>query len=163
MHLRIPAWCRKATLKVNGEAVDLDDVTSDGYAAIEREWHQGDRLRLDLDMSIDRLFANPKVRQDVGRVALSRGPLIYCVEATDNASQLHRIALPRTASIEAHDEPNLLGGVVTLSATAQHGGRRRLGERALPYRSAGRGRDDDSPPFPISPGTIASPARCWSG
>ncbi|CCV06195.1 conserved hypothetical protein [Mesorhizobium metallidurans STM 2683] len=116
MHLRIPSWCRKAALKVNGAPVDLDTVTSDGYAAIRREWRKGDRVEFDLEMSIARLFANPEVRQDIGRVALARGPLIYCVEETDNAGQLHRITLPRTARIEAHKEQNLLGGVVTLSA-----------------------------------------------
>jgi DUF1680 family protein len=119
LHLRLPAWCNKAALRVNGAVVDLDDVVSDGYAAIRREWRKGDRAELDLDMAVARLFANPEVRQDVGRVALSRGPLIYCVEATDNAGQLHRVALPRTATIEAHDEPDLLGGVVTLSAAAR--------------------------------------------
>jgi DUF1680 family protein len=117
LHLRVPSWCRKATLKVNGVPVDLDAASNDGYAAIRREWQKGDRVELDLDMSISRLFANPQVRQDIGRVALARGPLIYCVEETDNAGQLHRITLPRTAEIEAHPEPNLLGGVVTLSAT----------------------------------------------
>ncbi|WP_352808658.1 hypothetical protein [Mesorhizobium sp. M0909] len=70
-------------------------------------------------MAVDRLYANPQVRQDIGRVALARGLLIYCVEETDNSSQLHRIALPRTADIEAHQQPNLLGGVVTLSAIAK--------------------------------------------
>jgi hypothetical protein len=118
LHLRLPAWCGKAALKVNGAAVDLDDVTSDGYAAIRREWRKGDRVELDLEMSIARLYANPEVRQDIGRVALARGPLIYCVEETDNAGQLHRLALPRTARIEAREEPNLLGGIVTLSAVA---------------------------------------------
>lgn len=117
LHLRVPSWCRKATLKVNSAPVDLDAASNDGYAAIRREWQNGDRVELDLDMSISRLFANPQVRQDIGRVALSRGPLIYCVEETDNPGQLHRISLPRTARIEAHPEPNLLGGVVTLSAT----------------------------------------------
>ncbi|MBZ9811705.1 MULTISPECIES: glycoside hydrolase family 127 protein [unclassified Mesorhizobium] len=119
LHLRVPAWSTGAALKVNGETVKLEDVTSDGYAAIRRTWKKGDSVRLDLEMPIERLYANPQVRQDAGRVALSRGPLIYCVEATDNDGSLHRIALPRTANIEAHDEPNLLGGVVTLSATAQ--------------------------------------------
>jgi DUF1680 family protein len=118
LHLRVPAWCRKAALRVNAAAVDLDEVVSDSYAAIRREWRNGDRVELDLDMAVARLFANPEVRQDVGRVALSRGPLIYCVEETDNAGQLHRITLPRTATIEARDEPDLLGGVVTLSAAA---------------------------------------------
>ncbi|TPL93248.1 glycoside hydrolase family 127 protein [Mesorhizobium sp. B2-3-11] len=119
LHLRVPGWSPSAKLEINGEAVDLEELTSDGYAAIRRNWTKGDRVRLDLEMPIERLYANPEVRQDAGRVALSRGPLIYCVEATDNDTSLHRLTLPRTAGIEAHDEPDLLGGVVTLSATAQ--------------------------------------------
>ncbi|WP_095200462.1 glycoside hydrolase family 127 protein [Mesorhizobium carmichaelinearum] len=119
LHLRIPAWSSSATLVINGEAVDLEDMTSDGYAAIRRVWNKGDRVRLDLEMPIERLYANPEVRQDAGRVALSRGPLIYCVEASDNDSRLHRLTLPRNAGIEAHEAPELLGGVVTLSATAR--------------------------------------------
>ncbi|MEI9412396.1 glycoside hydrolase family 127 protein [Mesorhizobium salmacidum] len=119
LHLRVPGWSSGARLEINGEAVDLEELTSDGYAAIRRNWTKGDRVRLDLEMPIERLYANPEVRQDAGRVALSRGPLIYCVEATDNDTSLHRLTLPRTAGIEAHDEPDLLGGVVTLSATAQ--------------------------------------------
>ncbi|MEI9429819.1 glycoside hydrolase family 127 protein [Mesorhizobium sp. Cs1299R1N3] len=119
LHLRVPGWSSGARLEINGEAVDLEELTSDGYAAIRRLWAKGDRVRLDLEMPIERLYANPEVRQDAGRVALSRGPLIYCVEATDNDTSLHRLTLPRTAGIEAHDEPDLLGGVVTLSATAQ--------------------------------------------
>lgn len=119
LHLRIPAWSTGAELTVNGEPVGLADVTSDGYTAIRRTWKKGDRVLLDLEMPIERLYANPQVRQDAGRVALSRGPLIYCVEATDNDSQLHRLTLPRAASVEAQQRPELLGGVVTLSATAQ--------------------------------------------
>ncbi|TIT31668.1 MAG: glycoside hydrolase family 127 protein [Mesorhizobium sp.] len=119
LHLRVPGWSSAARLEINGETIDLEDVTSDGYAAIRRNWKKGDRVRLDLEMPIERLYANPEVRQDAGRVALSRGPLIYCVEATDNDTSLHRLTLPRTAGIEVHDEPDLLGGVVTLAATAQ--------------------------------------------
>ncbi|RUW45931.1 glycoside hydrolase family 127 protein, partial [Mesorhizobium sp. M8A.F.Ca.ET.021.01.1.1] len=119
LHLRVPGWSSAARLEINGETIDLEDVTSDGYAAIRRSWKKGDRVRLDLEMPIERLYANPEVRQDAGRVALSRGPLIYCVEATDNDTSLHRLTLPRAAGIEAHDEPDLLGGVVTLAATAQ--------------------------------------------
>ncbi|WP_027146463.1 glycoside hydrolase family 127 protein [Mesorhizobium sp. WSM3626] len=119
LHLRVPGWSSGARLEINGEGVDLEELTSEGYAAIRRDWTKGDRVRLDLEMPIERLYANPEVRQDAGRVALSRGPLIYCVEATDNDTSLHRLTLPRTAGIEAHDEPDLLGGVVTLSATAQ--------------------------------------------
>ncbi|TGQ63904.1 glycoside hydrolase family 127 protein [Mesorhizobium sp. M00.F.Ca.ET.186.01.1.1] len=119
LHLRIPAWSTGTVLKVNGETIRLADVAQDGYAAIRRTWKKGDHVRLDLEMPVARLYANPEVRQDAGRVALSRGPLIYCVEASDHDGRLHRLTLPREASIEAHEEPGLLGGVVTLSAKAR--------------------------------------------
>ncbi|MGX5845270.1 glycoside hydrolase family 127 protein [Mesorhizobium sp. ArgA1] len=133
LHLRVPSWCRKAAAQVNGKMVDLDAATSDGYAAIRREWQKDDRVELDLEMSMARLFANPHVRQDIGRVALARGPLIYCVEETDNGCGLHRIALPRTARLEAHPEPNLLGGIVTLSAIGSRAGAENWGSDL--YRS----------------------------
>ena len=97
LHLRIPAWCRKATFSVNGAAGRSGRASP--ATAMPQSGANGARATgwLDLDMPIARLYANPEVRQDIGRVALSRGPLIYCVEETDNASQLHRIALARTA------------------------------------------------------------------
>ncbi|RVD49940.1 beta-L-arabinofuranosidase domain-containing protein, partial [Mesorhizobium sp. M7A.F.Ca.ET.027.03.2.1] len=73
LHLRIPAWSASAQLKVNGEAIKLAEITSNGYAAIKRTWKKADNIRLDLEMPIERLYANPQVRQDAGRVALSRG------------------------------------------------------------------------------------------
>ncbi len=119
LHLRIPAWADGALLSLNGAAVDLAGSIRDGYAAITRRWQAGDALALDLPLPAERLYANPKVRQTVGRVALRRGPLIYCVEATDNAAGLERFSLARDAAIEAAEAPNLLGGVVTLSASGQ--------------------------------------------
>jgi DUF1680 family protein len=118
LHLRIPGWCRKAALSVNGKAVDLASVTAEGYAAITREWAPGDRVRLDLDMTVERVRAHPEVRQDVGRIALMRGPLVYCLEGADNPISLNRVRVPEAAPFESRFEPDLLGGVVTLSATA---------------------------------------------
>jgi uncharacterized protein len=122
LHLRIPGWCRKATLSVNGKAVDLAGATADGYAAITREWAKGDRVRLDLDMPVERVRAHPEVRQDVGRIALMRGPLVYCLEGADNPISLNRIRVPEKAPFESRFEPDLLGGVVTLSARAEADG-----------------------------------------
>jgi DUF1680 family protein len=119
LHLRIPGWSRQATLAVNGEALDLKALTRDGYATIERNWKTGDAVRLDLDMGVERIYANPQVRQDIGRVALKRGPLIYCVEETDNQTQLHRLRVDRETRFDAQEAPNLLGGVVTLCATVE--------------------------------------------
>jgi DUF1680 family protein len=119
LHLRIPGWCRNAALSVNGEAVDLASSTRNGYAAITREWAVGDQVRLDLDMAVERVRAHPEVRQNAGRVALMRGPLVYCLEAVDNPINLNRLHIPEHTLFECRFEPDLLGGVVTLSANVE--------------------------------------------
>ena len=118
LHLRIPGWARKASLSLNGEPLDLAAATTSGYAAITREWRSGDRVRLDLDMAVERISAHPEVRQDAGRVALARGPLVYCLEGRDNPAGLNRLRTPAAACFECRFEPALLGGVTTLSASA---------------------------------------------
>src|SRR5262249_36617452 len=119
LHLRIPGWCRKAALSVNGEPVDLAGVTQRGYAAIARDWANGDRVRLDLAMAVEQVCAHPEVRQDAGRCALMRGPLVYCLEEADNRVSLNRLRVPGQARFESRFEPDLLGGVVSLSAEAK--------------------------------------------
>ncbi|MDQ0471067.1 glycoside hydrolase family 127 protein [Labrys wisconsinensis] len=119
LHLRIPGWCPQARLAVNGGAVDLAAATRNGYATIERDWQNGDSVTLDLAMPVQRLYANPQVRQDAGRVALRRGPLIYCLEAVDNPVPPSRIRLPRQARFEARFEPDLLGGATVLAGEAE--------------------------------------------
>ena len=93
--LRIPAWARGAGLSVNGEAVALDGVGADGYARIEREWHKGDTLALTLPLEPRLLRAHPSVRQDAGRVAIMRGPLVYCLEGADNGAGLNSVLLQK--------------------------------------------------------------------
>jgi DUF1680 family protein len=95
LSLRIPDWADGATLSVNGEMLDLNANMQDGYARIDREWAAGDRVALYLPLALRPQYANPKVRQDAGRVALMRGPLVYCVETTDNGEDLNAIVLPR--------------------------------------------------------------------
>jgi hypothetical protein len=119
IHLRIPGWCRNAALSVNGEAFDLASITRKGYAAITREWAAGDHVRLDLDMAVERVRAHPEVRQDAGRIALMRGPLVYCLEEADNPINLNRLHVPEQARFDCRFEPDLLGGVVTLSANVE--------------------------------------------
>lgn len=96
LSLRIPEWAEGATLSVNGQMLDLRRITADGYIRIEREWTDGDRVALVLPLSLRPQYANPMVRQDVGRVALMRGPLVYCAEEVDNGSDLNAIVVPKT-------------------------------------------------------------------
>jgi DUF1680 family protein len=95
LSLRIPEWANGATLAINGVAIDLQAVMIDGYAGLARSWMEGDVVELDLPLELRHQHANPKVRQDAGRVALMRGPLIYCVEETDNGGDLNAIVLPK--------------------------------------------------------------------
>ena len=118
LSLRIPEWSHGTRLTVNGVAFDLAALTTDGYARIDRDWQPGDTVRLGLVLGVERLYANPNVRQDAGRVALRRGPLVYCLEGVDNTTPLDRIVLPRGLDLQARYEADLLDGVVVLQGTA---------------------------------------------
>lgn len=112
--LRIPGWCDGASAKVNGETVTLSPVN--GYATIHRVWKKGDKISLTLPMPAERIYANPHVAMDVGRVALTRGPLVYCLEEADNpGGTVQRYKLPRQSEI-AIRQSNLFEGIVQLTA-----------------------------------------------
>jgi len=115
LRLRIPGWTRGATLTVNGEPQSLAPV--DGYAALARTWQAGDRVMLTLPMPVERVRADPRVAPVAGRVALQRGPVVYCLEEADHGPHLAALALPRTAGLTAHTDPALLGGCVVVTAT----------------------------------------------
>jgi uncharacterized protein len=114
LNLRLPGWCHSPRLSVNGEPVDFAATGQRGYARIVRNWNPGDVVELELAMPVERVFAHPAVRADQGRVAIRRGPLLYCLEQTDHAVALDRIQLPREATLSPRHEPALLGGVTVL-------------------------------------------------
>lgn len=116
LRLRIPGWCSGASARCDGEAVDLARGVRDGYLAIKREWGADSEVQLELVMPVVRVRANLRVHHDRGRVALQRGPLVYCLEEVDNGARLHELLLSREAEIVARPEPDLLGGVVVLEA-----------------------------------------------
>ena len=93
LSLRIPGWCRQAGLQVNGKPVAVKPITRKGYARIKREWRAGDRVTLVLPMPVEQIEAHPAVRQDCGRVALQRGPVVYCLEEADNGVNLNDLVL----------------------------------------------------------------------
>ena len=117
LNLRLPGWCRGATVKVNGETQTSPDVVR-GYVSLRREWHAGDMVELDLPMPVERIKAHPRVEADVGRVALQRGPLVYCFEAVDNDGHVRNLVLPATGIFTAVPEAELLGGVTVLCGEA---------------------------------------------
>lgn len=114
--VRIPGWSRGATLLVNGEPAAVG-LLGDGYARIHRTWSRGDEVRLHLPMAPQRVRAHPSVEADRGRVALTRGPLVYCLEGIDNGGAARTLALPRSAPLTVEWRGDLLGGVMVLGAT----------------------------------------------
>ena len=110
--IRIPAWSEKSLLTVNGEAVDLNAVTKDGYAYITRTWKDGDTLALTMDMTPHVVYASAKIAADSGKVCVQRGALVYCAEEVDNGKVLP-LYVKAGAEPKALDfEPETLGGIV---------------------------------------------------
>ncbi|MCV9884102.1 glycoside hydrolase family 127 protein [Metabacillus halosaccharovorans] len=117
--LRIPGWAKGATVKINGEGFDHIPLIKNGYVYINRKWKAEDTVELVLPMVIERIQSNPQVRQNVGKVALQRGPIVYCLEQVDNDENLHGFLLPRDAELTAEFVPDLLDGVVVISGEAE--------------------------------------------
>lgn len=115
--LHLPGWCRSYTLTRNGKLVSLP--AHDGYLYME-DASSGDEIVLKLDMSAQWVCANPRVREDIGKIALTRGPVVYCLEEADNGPDLHlvRVASTDAAQAEICFEPELLNGVVTVQTPA---------------------------------------------
>jgi hypothetical protein len=118
LKLRIPGWATGETMRLNGAPVDTSRKNN-GYVEIRREWKAGDMVEIDLPMPAERIYAHPDVRADVGRVAIRRGPLIYCAEQADHGNRpVKRLRLPRDANLESAMRSDLFAGVVTVVADA---------------------------------------------
>ncbi|MEO8242455.1 MAG: beta-L-arabinofuranosidase domain-containing protein [bacterium] len=115
--LRIPGWAKGATALVNGAAIAMS--VERGYLKIARDWVAGDKVTLSLPMPAERIYAHPDVRADLGRVALRRGPLVYCLEQHDNAAPVNRLRLPADAVLTDAWRGDLLGGIAVVQSEAQ--------------------------------------------
>jgi len=117
LFLRIPGWCHNAQVSVNGKSVK-EPIRPGFYLPISRKWKKGDEVWLNLSMCIDFLEAHPHSSNN-GRLAISRGPLIYCIEAQDHPGiDVFNILLSPDTKFSPHFESNLLGGIVVLRGTA---------------------------------------------
>jgi DUF1680 family protein len=120
-YLRIPGWADRAQVTVNGKA--LTDTKSGEYLPIHRRWSPGDVIQLNLEMPVQVLEANPHVADDLGRVAVQRGPLVYCMEQLDQPDGVAltdvAVNLGQKPGAQFHDElkSDWLGGVVVLHHT----------------------------------------------
>ena len=117
LYVRVPSWCEAPRLEVNGKPI-LDLNIQRGYVRLQRAWGPADVVRLALPMPVRRIEAHTRVTADRGRVALRRGPLVYCLEAADHGGHVRHLALPRNAKLTVGHRPDLLGGVSVIRGTA---------------------------------------------
>jgi len=115
--LRIPGWCKDASVAVGN--ADAEPAAPCDWMSIRRKWSNVDSVRLNLPMPPVVMAADPRVEADFGRVALMRGPLVYCLEEADNGTELFQITLPPTAEVKPKRRSDLLGNVVVLEAMGE--------------------------------------------
>ncbi|WP_435928546.1 glycoside hydrolase family 127 protein [Dryocola sp. BD613] len=94
--LRLPDWCDNPHVALNGETCEGE--IRKGYLHLHRIWQEGDRIALTLPMPVRRVYGNPLLRHVAGKVALQRGPLVYCLEEADNGAELHNLSLPKEST-----------------------------------------------------------------
>ncbi|GIO15512.1 hypothetical protein J19TS2_50670 [Cohnella xylanilytica] len=116
IRLRVPGWCKGYALTVGGESLSgAEALTERGYLVVDREWSQGDSIVLELDMPVEVVRARAEVEANRGRLAIQRGPLVYCVEQADNPELAYdAFALSAGEPFLRSYRPDLLGGVTVL-------------------------------------------------
>lgn len=131
LHLRIPGWARgeavpgglyeftdktiaKTIIRINGKEATYAEAK--GYAIIDREWKKGDVVELELPMDVKKIQASKEVKNDQDRIAIQRGPLVYCIEGADNNGQAWNLILPDNAVLAAVSYKVLTEPVIAVQA-----------------------------------------------
>jgi DUF1680 family protein len=129
MRIRIPGWAldeaipsdlykfnvshsKKVEIRINGNPANYS--MENGYAVLTKTWKKGDVVEIDLPMDIKRVVANEKVGEVRGKVALQRGPIMYCAEWPDNNGMVSNIVLPDNVSLTSEYKPEMLNGVTII-------------------------------------------------
>jgi DUF1680 family protein len=114
--LRIPGWCSQYTLEINGNPVNK--TPNHGYVWLSRKWKAGDTISLRMDMPVTVNMAHPLIRENTGQVAISRGPLVYCIEEADNGPNLHLYSLGEYPDFKVQFKKDLLGGIRIITSNS---------------------------------------------
>ncbi|WP_408582059.1 glycoside hydrolase family 127 protein [Hafnia paralvei] len=113
--LRMPEWCEKPRVQLNGET--CEGLLKRGYLHIAREWQDDDRLEIVLPMPVRRVYGNPLLRHVAGKVAIQRGPLVYCLEQADNGTELHNLTLPPDSTFTLLEGKGIFAHKTLIQAT----------------------------------------------
>lgn len=133
LRVRCPEWAEGVTCTAPCRK-------ENGYIAIQKDWQDGDSVTLVFGMEPRRIYANPLVRQDAGKVCLMRGPLVYCLEEADNGANLHLLRLPEGEPVETVRGEGALFGMTLLRAK----GRRFVPHGSRLYAPDRQGREEEA-------------------
>lgn len=114
LRLRIPGWCKKYNLFINGKKVKKLRIDK-GYVVIA-DWNSGDNIELDFDMPVEVVKSDVRVKQNIGKRAIQRGPLVYCIEDAQNKDTIEGIYISPKTSFKTDFNVNLLNGVQQITA-----------------------------------------------
>ena len=115
IRLRIPAWCKSYTLTINGEK-QTTPVIEKGYVVLNKEWQKGDIIALTFEMPVEVIAADSRVKENVGKRAIQRGPLVYCIEEVDN-NYFADIMLSEETTFITNYTSELLNGITTIDGS----------------------------------------------
>jgi DUF1680 family protein len=157
LYVRVPGWLSDSPVpgdlysfadkSIDEPVITLNDKIIDvkqenGYMVIGRKWEPGDRVKLALPMRTRMVLSNDLVAENRGMVALQRGPLVYCAEATDNNGDVFGLLVPGDATFKAEYRSDLMGGIVQLAGEVSRVSRsgenivtEKTGMIAVPYYS----------------------------
>ena len=129
--IRIPGWAqneampsdlysfqkeidKKVAITINGNATDY--TIENGYAVLKRSWNKNDKVEIRLPMEVRKVVANGKVKDDIGKISLERGPLMYCAEWIDNNGKAANLIVPANTEFTSAFDPAKLNGIEEIKA-----------------------------------------------
>ena len=115
--MRIPGWASDYKLQINGKECAIKP--KDGYVVLHRSWHKNDLISLVLPMEAKFYQALPRVREDIGRVAVQRGPVVYCAESVDNGAELELLRVSPDMELQESSADKEFGGAVILKGKTE--------------------------------------------
>ncbi|HES59938.1 MAG TPA: glycoside hydrolase family 127 protein, partial [Caldithrix sp.] len=150
LKIRIPGWSadnpvpsdlyrflddnqNKFSILLNGEPVTYE--IDRGYVVLSRKWNQNDMLKINFTMPVRRVIAHELVKDDQGKVALTRGPIVYCAEGIDNNNDVFNLVIPNDVELTAHYQNDLLGGVNIINGVVRDKSGEKRQMMAIPYYS----------------------------
>lgn len=116
IRLRIPNWCKTYDLSINGKRINVSEEK--GYAVI-KDWKSQDVIALDMDMPVEIVAADPHVKENFGKRAIQRGPLVYCMEEIDNPVYFDQIQLSPSTTFQTAFVSDILNGIKTIKTNGR--------------------------------------------